>query len=719
MKIQQTPTDRKTRPVGCGYLPLVKETLNKWIPFVVRQAHHERNQHLTVRPEPVEGLNQIFLKKRKPVLESLRLVFGAVMTGAIAMQTGCSGPEDNTKLFEDVTLTSGLQNYVGMTYGAAWGDFDGDGLADLYVTNHLNEARLYRNSGQVRFIDATGQFFAPNDLRGDKHGAAWADFDNDGRQDLVQLTGADRGVGSEAKRLFINRGDRFENIADAVGASNPFGRTRMPLWYDFDGDGRLDLFHGSEKRFDDRVPPLIFLQRDGRFIESADAVPFNSRAVPFCVLTQVTDGGKPDLLCRMFESNRASQVFTTATQPAKALDLLPATAFEDLAAGDFDNDGKIDVYLARKNPVDSIGFAQPRATEIIVDTSVDPKSVGSPLSFSFRSAGSLRVQISPENPKDVLPPDHIHIGSRDIHPDGLAFDLSKETAGIAGSLPLQPGAGSGVYLNLTPPDVWQVKVSGSQEDLATGKYKYQQIALKISSSELIADLKADGLSLRPEEAAGRLFMNRGGTLVEEGDKRGVNPTATAATNTVAGDFDNDMDLDLFVVGSGDVGKRENLLLLNRGNGHFDAISGAGGAAGNRAGVGDSVTMVDFDRDGFLDLLVATGGSMGRSLGLPSNEGGYHIYRNVGNGNHWLEIDLEGTASNRDGIGARVEVTAGGITQVRVQDGGIHNKGQNHTRLHFGLGKNAGAEKIRVQWPSGAIQELSNIEANRVMRIKEP
>jgi hypothetical protein len=106
--------------------------------------------------------------------------------------------------------------------------------------------------------------------------------------------------------------------------------------------------------------------------------------------------------------------------------------------------------------------------------------------------------------------------------------------------------------------------------------------------------------------------------------------------------------------------------------------------------------------------------------MPSEDGGYRLYRNLCNsGNHWLEIDLEGTASNRDGIGARVRVTAGGVTQTRVQDGGIHHRGQNHSRLHFGLAKNTKIDKVSIQWPSGTMQELAGVGVDQIMRIKEP
>jgi hypothetical protein len=223
-----------------------------------------------------------------------------------------------------------------------------------------------------------------------------------------------------------------------------------------------------------------------------------------------------------------------------------------------------------------------------------------------------------------------------------------------------------------------------------------------------------------ETAPQRLFMNRDGKLVEESDKRGVNKRAIGAANVVAADFDNDMDLDLFILGTSDAGKTENLLLLNDGKGHFTPVRQAGGAAGGLEGVGDSVTTADVDGDGCVDLLIANGASMGRSLGLPSDNGRYQLFRNLcANGNHWLMIDLVGTHSNRDGIGARVVVEAGGVKQTRLQGGGIHERGQNHSRLHFGLARQAQADKITVYWPSGKVQTLTGTKADQVIRLKEP
>lgn len=631
--------------------------------------------------------------------------------------SGCSKPEVSLAVFEDVTAESGLGDYVGMTYGAAWGDFDGDGLPDLYVTNHLNEARLYRNLGSGRFEDVTNRYFAHEDIVADKHGFAWADYDNDGRLDLVQLTGAVRGVGAEPKILFHNQGDRLVNVAAAAGVLNPDGRTRMPLWADLNGDGRLDLFHGAEARLDEKNPPFLYVQGNSVFAAS-NMLQFASRSVPFCTLAELSGDDRPDLLCRVVGAKRAAQVFDLAVQPPRDLDLLPATAFEDIATADFDNDGKQDLFLVRKNPMGPVALGQESDTGIVADISITKHNAGTPMGFAFRSSGTLKVQVAAANANDAILASHIRLGQQGTHPNATTFELSPSTPGIGGMPLHEAGKERGVYIGHTAPDTWEVRITAPRAALEAGKPHNQQVQLRVDATSAITDLKAAGVEVQAEEAPARLFMNRAGKLVEESDKRGVNRRQVSGMNVVAGDFDNDMDVDLYVLASGNIGQQPNLLLLNDGTGHFQIVKDAGGAPGSLAGVGDSVTTVDFDGNGFLDLLLTNGESMGRSLGLPSDRGGYQLFRNVGNGNHWIMIDLEGSRSNRDGIGAIVRVTAGGVTQMRLQDGGIHHRSQNHARLHFGLAKNTQIDKISVQWPSGLVQELQGIKADQVLKIRE-
>jgi hypothetical protein len=100
-------------------------------------------------------------------------------------------------------------------------------------------------------------------------------------------------------------------------------------------------------------------------------------------------------------------------------------------------------------------------------------------------------------------------------------------------------------------------------------------------------------------------------------------------------------------------------------------------------------------------------------------GRMQMYRNTTqNKNSWLEIDLEGNPSNRDGIGAKVFLKAGCVTQIRENKGGIHKHTQDARRLHFGLGESDVIERIEVIWPSEIKPVLKSVQPNQIQRIKE-
>ena len=627
---------------------------------------------------------------------------------------GCDPAEKDLTLFEEITDASELNAYEGMTHGAAWGDYDNDGLPDVYLTNHLKDAMLFRNAGNGRFENVTMQVLGEDQLGSDKHGAAWADFDNDGDLDLVQLTGAIQGMGEEPKKLFVNTAGRLTDQAVALGVNNLPGRTRMPLWVDFDQDGKLDLFQGAEARHDALTPPFLFARQGAGFSDMTAWLPLRSRSAPFCVLTALDDDRFPEIICRLMGEAQPSQVFDTRVRPARTVDVLPKTAFEDAVAGDFDNDGRMDLFLARKNPGGRIALARGGEKVLTAQVELTPKHAGKPAVFRFRSAGKVRFTLAGQHGGDLEAQD-IRLGSGVA--SGLDFELPAQSQ-VGMPKPAANTARPSVLIGNPESGVWQVEFH-IQADAFGGKKKPRNLSVRIHAEYAIEAIEPLGDAATDETAPQRLFMNRAGKLEEEGDKRGVNQRPVAAANAVAADFDNDMDLDIFILGTGDAGKAENLLLLNDGAGHFTPVRQAGGAAGLLLGVGDSVTTADINGDGFVDLLTASGASMGRTLGLPSDNGRYQLFRNLGNGNHWLMLDLEGGKSNRDGIGTRVVLEAGGITQTRLQDGGVHERGQNHARLHFGLGKNAKADKITLYWPSGKVQIVSSVPGNQVLRLKEP
>jgi hypothetical protein len=83
------------------------------------------------------------------------------------------------------------------------------------------------------------------------------------------------------------------------------------------------------------------------------------------------------------------------------------------------------------------------------------------------------------------------------------------------------------------------------------------------------------------------------------------------------------------------------------------------------------------------------------------------------------LKLTGTASNRDGIGARVKMSAGGKTRITQKRSTTGYLSQNDPRIHFGLAKNEAADRIEITWPSGKVQILENIKANQILEVKEP
>ena len=87
--------------------------------------------------------------------------------------------------------------------------------------------------------------------------------------------------------------------------------------------------------------------------------------------------------------------------------------------------------------------------------------------------------------------------------------------------------------------------------------------------------------------------------------------------------------------------------------------------------------------------------------------------------HWLDLKLEGKTSNRDGIGARIQVTAGGRVQYNHVSFAAGYASSGAVPIHFGLGPAASASLIEIRWPSGMVQELKDIAADRLIRVKEP
>ena len=179
------------------------------------------------------------------------------------------------------------------------------------------------------------------------------------------------------------------------------------------------------------------------------------------------------------------------------------------------------------------------------------------------------------------------------------------------------------------------------------------------------------------------------------------------------DFNNDGFLDLWVSGwtSG------NKLFRNNGDGSFKQVTTESlvtdrpiNGAGNYA-----VAWFDYDNNGFLDAYLFNG--YDADDGWTANQ----LYRNNGNQNGWLTVKLTGTISNRDAVGARVRVQAYYAGQVRWQRRDITGDGLDnggHRYAHFGLGDATQVNVLRIDWPSGIVQELKNVAVNQILTVTE-
>jgi hypothetical protein len=211
----------------------------------------------------------------------------------------------------------------------------------------------------------------------------------------------------------------------------------------------------------------------------------------------------------------------------------------------------------------------------------------------------------------------------------------------------------------------------------------------------------------------RLLHNMGKQGFEDmGASNGVSQTNAQYVSWGTGvyDFDNDGLLDILIFHGGLIHliPQEHTLFRGLGNGKFADVSETGGSVLNVRTTARGACFADYDNDGKVDAFVVNLGARGTLLHNVSTDTG-----------HWIAIKLKGTKSNRDGIGARVEVFAGGKRQTAERVAGSGYLSQNDDRLHFGLGAATKVDKLIVHWPSGREQTLEQQGVDRILTVEEP
>jgi enediyne biosynthesis protein E4 len=211
-----------------------------------------------------------------------------------------------------------------------------------------------------------------------------------------------------------------------------------------------------------------------------------------------------------------------------------------------------------------------------------------------------------------------------------------------------------------------------------------------------------------------LFHNDGGTFSVVNNAGAIVTDSAEDQSAVWADYDNDGFLDLFVT-SGGIVARKDFLYHNNGDGSFEKI--VRGSLVNDNGEGAGAAWADYNHDGFPDLFVSHWGNV--SAGDQFN----YLYLNNGNSNAWLSIRCAGRISNRSAIGAKVRVKATirgrSVIQLREISGGGYYVSQNALDPLFGLGDATKVDWVRVEWPSGIVQELTNVATRQFLEIIEP
>jgi len=269
--------------------------------------------------------------------------------------------------------------------------------------------------------------------------------------------------------------------------------------------------------------------------------------------------------------------------------------------------------------------------------------------------------------------------------------------------------------NGTFEDVSLVSGIAASED---GKY---EAGMGIDAADVDGDGWQDVYITHLDFELNRLYRNsQDGTFTDETFRSRIGNTAVLLSGVSMKflDYDNDgwndilqlngAMLDNVTLYHGEVSYKEPLLMYrNVGKGQFEKVSESLGPDFMRPIVGRGLATADYDNDGDIDIVTNNRGDFPSLL---RNDGG--------NANHWLTVQLMGTKSNRDGIGASLKLTSEGFVQVEQAKGGMSYMSASDPRIHFGLGKRTKIDSLEITWPSGQKDVLRNVAADQIIAVKE-
>jgi len=510
-------------------------------------------------------------------------------------------------------------------------------------------------------------------------GMCWIDYDDDGWDDLFAVGGNPQ----RTPRLYRNRGDgTFEDTSDLL-PELPLYETSGAVYADYDKDGDLDLY----------------VYTDHTVWEPADPMANPDDGPPNYLLRNlwVENGGGVVPGEPLFAEVAAAAGVDDLAETPLGVDY-PGHRAKTAGFVDFDRDGCIDLFVGHwvmneaDNPANGDrlyrNLCDGTFEDVTATSGIDPGGEPTRMRAALAFIGS-------HLDGDLWPDLYVvNAGGGSGHGQPYINDFFyRNNAGAGGTLFTeasgeQPGicddAQAGMGIDVADVDRdgdWDFYISDlrftTQDELPKGNVLYLG-----NGDGTFADNSA--------VAAG----------VEGHNSWGVNFF----------DVDHDGWEDLYVsTMAGADGDEAELLFINDGPGAGGMVTftNVGVAIGMSTGNARGSAVADYDRDGDLDLAVVSQG------------GPLQLFRNdtVGTG-HWLQIVLRGSESSREGIGAVVEATVGGAVLRRQLEGGSSAHSQDSRVVHLGLGDAATVDLLRVLWPSGRVDELTGVAADRRITVRE-